>query len=386
MILKMSFLQEAENNWNKFLDSKISKYSYLRNYDFGPNKNSSVSKLSPYISHRILLEYDLIKDIKNKYNSDNVNKFIEEVYWRIYWKGWLENKPCVWDNFISKNVDNFDDSLYEKAIHGNTNLSYFNSWVDELKENNYLHNHTRMWFASTWIFNLGLPWELGAKLFFEYLYDGDAASNLLSWRWVAGLQTKGKKYLFSPENLKKFSNNRFVVKHISNRDMDLRDDFEIVSDNEIFNSNFKKTSEYLLLFENDLNQKSLKPIIDKYKKAYIILLNDKDRQLRISNNVLEFKKKLLNEFAINFKNIEVIDSSLINTKLKDIKELDLIYPCVGDNNDFIHRFKNSNDKKIKNLVRDEDLFSWQFACKGFFRFKKDIPSINDFLFQKKRLW
>jgi len=243
-----------------------------------------------------------------------------------------------------------------------------------------------MWFASTWIFNLGLPWELGAKLFFEYLNDGDAASNLLSWRWVAGLQTKGKKYLFSPENLKKFSDNRFVVKHISNKDIQLKDDFEIVNNKEIFKSNFKKSSEYLLLFENDLNQKSLKLIINQYKNAYIIFLNDEDRQLKISNKVIEFKKKLINEFSTNFKNVEVVDSLSINSKLKDIKKIDLIYPCVGDNNDFINRFKVSNDKTIKNLVRDEDLFSWQFASKGFFRFKKDIPSINNFLFQKKRLW
>jgi len=243
-----------------------------------------------------------------------------------------------------------------------------------------------MWFASTWIFNLGLPWELGAKLFFEYLYDGDAASNLLSWRWVAGLQTKGKKYLFSPANLKKFSNNRFVVDHISNRDINLKDDFEISTNNEIFNSNFRKSSEYLLLFENDLNQKSLKSIVNQYKKAYIILLHNDDRQLKISNNVIEFKKKLINEFANNFKNIEVIDSLSMSSKLNDIKKLDLIYPCVGDNNDFINRFKVLNDKKIKNLVRDEDLFSWQFARKGFFRFKKDIPTINNFLFQKKRVW
>ena len=76
----------------------------------------------------------------------------------------------------------------------------------------------------------------------------------------------------------------------------------------------------------------------------------------------------------------------INSVLNNIKKIDLIYPCVGDNNDFINRFKVSNNKIIKNLVRDEDLYSWQFASKGFFRFKKDIPSINNFLFQKKRLW
>ena len=382
----MTNLKKAEIKWKKFLDSKLGNYGYLRNYDYGPNKNSSVSKLSHYISHRIILEYDLIKDLNEKYRGGNVNKFIEEVYWRIYWKGWLEQKPCVWKNFISKNVDKFDYSLYEQAINGKTKLSFFNSWIEELKNYNYLHNHTRMWFASTWIFNLGLPWELGAKLFFEHLYDGDAASNLLSWRWVAGLQTKGKKYLFSTKNLKKFSDNRFNVEHISNKDIELKDNFELVNDRRIFNSDFKKSSQYLLLFENDLNQKSLKDIINSYKKAYIIVLNEKDRQLKISNKVYEFKKMLIDEFVSNFKNIEIIDSLTINSKLKDIKQLDLIYPCVGDNNDFINRFKESSNKFIKNLVRAEDLFSWQFSDKGFFKFKKDIPSINNFLFQKKRLW
>ena len=382
----MLISKEAEKKWTEFLDSKISKYSYLRNYDYGPNRISSVSKLSPFISHRILLEYDLIKDIMNKYKGDNVNKFIEEVFWRIYWKGWLEIRPCVWDAFISNNIEKFDYSLYEKAINGKTKLPYFNSWIEELKNFNYLHNHTRMWFASTWIFNLGLPWELGAKLFFEYLYDGDAASNLLSWRWVAGLQTKGKKYLFSPNNLKKFSDNRFIVEHISNRDINLNDEFEMVINKKIFNNDFKKSSQYLLLFENDLNEKSLNFIINQYKKTYIILLNDKDRQLKISRKVYEFKEKLINEFACNFKNIEVIDSLDLSSKLKGIEKLDLIYPCIGDNNDFINRFKLSNNKSIKSLVRDEDLFSWQFADKGFFKFKKDIPSIKKFLFQKKRLW
>ena len=43
-----------------------------------------------------------------------------------------------------------------------------------------------MWFASIWIFTLKLPWQKGAEFFLRELYDGDAASNTLSWRWVAG--------------------------------------------------------------------------------------------------------------------------------------------------------------------------------------------------------
>ena len=141
----------------------------------------------------------------------------------------MENRPEVWCNFILEKNYEFDFETYEKAINGNSELGFFNSWVNELKTYNYLHNHTRMWFASTWIFNLGLPWQLGANFFFKHLYDGDAASNLLSWRWVAGLQTKGKQYRFSPENLRKFSNNRFNVEKISNKQIFLEEKNLILS-------------------------------------------------------------------------------------------------------------------------------------------------------------
>ena len=57
----------------------------------------------------------------------------------------------------------------------------------------------------------------------------------------------------------------------------------------------------------------------------------------------------------------------------------MIYPCIGDNNDFIKKFQIENNKSIKNLVREEDLFSWKFAKKGFFRFKQNIPLILSFI-------
>ena len=90
-------------------------------------------------------------------------------------------------------------------MKGTTNVDCFNDWVNELKTTNYLHNHTRMWFASIGFSLLGLPWQLGANFFMHHLYDGDPASNTLSWRWVAGLQTLGKNYLATSSNIAKYT-------------------------------------------------------------------------------------------------------------------------------------------------------------------------------------
>jgi len=323
----------------------------------------------------------LIHDVKSKYKIKNSTKFVEEIFWRVYWKGWMENRPKVWQNFISeKNLD-YDHELYESAINGNTELDFFNSWVLELKQYNYLHNHTRMWFASTWIFNLGLPWQLGAKFFFKYLFDGDSASNLLSWRWVGGLQTKGKQYLFSSSNLRKFSNNRFNVEKIINKPILLEESNQIPLEDEIYKNNMEPKSDYLVMFENDLHLATLKKLLISYKKVFIILLKNEQRKIKLSESVLKFKQDLVTDFVEQFNNVEQIDPHSIEITFKNINEIDIIYPGVGENYDFIIKFKNLHNKKIFNLVRDVDLFAWQFAKKGFFKFKENIPKINKRIFE-----
>ena len=204
---------KAIEKLNHFIENNLTDYSKLRNFDLGPDSRSNVSCLSPYITHGIINEKEIIKKSLDKFSFAKNEKFIQEVLWRTYWKGWLELRPNVWNDYLvdlKKIREDFEDNKeYLNAIGGKTNIECFNYWVNELKENNYLHNHTRMWFASIWIFTLELPWQLGAEFFMQHLYDGDAASNTLGWRWVAGIQTQGKHYLASEWNIKKFTNNRF---------------------------------------------------------------------------------------------------------------------------------------------------------------------------------
>ena len=198
---------------NNFIEKNLIEYSKLRNFDYGPNQRTNISCLSPYVSHGIISEKEIIDKSLKKYSFIKNEKFIQEVLWRIYWKGWLELRPNIWSDYLEdlkKLKKNFKDNQnYLNAINGKTNIECFNYWVNELKNHNYLHNHARMWFASIWIFTLDLPWQLGAEFFMKHLFDGDSASNTLGWKWVAGLQTKGKNYIASEWNIKKFSNNRF---------------------------------------------------------------------------------------------------------------------------------------------------------------------------------
>ena len=88
------------------------------------------------------------------------------------------------------------------------------------------------------------------------------------------------------------------------------------------------------------------------------LLNNEQRKIKLSESVLKFKQDLVSEFVEQFDKIKQIDPSLLEIT-----------------------FKNLHNKKIFNLVSDEDLFAWKFAKKGFFKFKENIPKINQRIFE-----
>jgi hypothetical protein len=365
--------KEALDGMEKYIEKDISDYATQRNFDFGPQNRKNISCLSPYITHRLISEYEVAKKVLSKYPYQKVEKFIQEIFWRVYWKGWLELRPKVWTDFIEdlKNVENTNE--YKKAIKGETNINCFNDWVKELKENNYLHNHTRMWFASIWIFTLKLPWQKGAEFFLRELYDGDAASNTLSWRWVAGIQTKGKNYIAQNWNINKFTNNKYKDLKLNENPQPIIDQREYKI-SPINTSNNESTSNKLFFFENELHFKIFN--IDNYKKVYCILLSNQERQVKLGNKVLGYKKNLIkNQIQNSGLKIEFIDGNKFIELSKNEKDYDVVYPSVGENMSFLKRTVKKNNLMINYLIREEDKYCWQFSNKGYFNFKSNIPKI-----------
>jgi len=366
---------KALNQLNNFVENNLGEYSKLRNFDFGPEKRSNISCLSPYITHGIINEQEVIQKALSKFSFSKNEKFIQEVLWRTYWKGWLELRPNVWADYLielNQIKNEFRDNQdYIAAIEGKTKINCFNEWVKELKENNYLHNHTRMWFASIWIFTLELPWQLGAEFFMQHLYDGDAASNTLGWRWVAGVQTQGKHYLASEWNIKKFTNNRFQnIKLNENAPPKVSEkSYQIIKQD--FNNPQNIENKNLLIFENNLSFEITDFKENNFKKIYLVSNKNENRAIKLSEKLVKFKSHLLEDQEQRLKD-QSIDCQIIDiSELTNIENCYGLYPTVGENLDFL----NSSNLKIDFLYRKLDQLAWQYCNKGFFNFKNYIPKI-----------
>jgi deoxyribodipyrimidine photo-lyase len=213
-----------------FVPRAARSYAIERNLDRGPRDRANVSTLSPWLRHRLITEREVVEAVLARHSLEAAGRFVQEVYWRTYWKGWLELRPSIWSRYRAGLAPAFDRltteqrSAYDAAIAGRTGIDGFDEWAHELLEHGYLHNHARMWFASIWIFTLGLPWQLGADYFLRHLLDGDPASNTLSWRWVAGLQTVGKTYLATTENIAFATEGRFRPRGLATEAIALVDD------------------------------------------------------------------------------------------------------------------------------------------------------------------
>lgn len=162
--------QDGQALLNAFIPSMGLNYERSRNFDLGPGQHGNVSQLSPYVRRRLVLEWELIHGALNAHGPRVSEKFIQEVFWRGYFKGWLELRPTVWSQYrhgLAEDLSALETNSalrarVDAAESGRTGLEYFDAWVNELITTGYLHNHARMWFASIWIFTLGLSWRIGA--------------------------------------------------------------------------------------------------------------------------------------------------------------------------------------------------------------------------------
>ena len=343
-----------------------------------------MSGLSPAITRRIISEDYVIRKTLKSFSFYSVEKYIQEICWRTYWKGYLEYRPQIWEDYLN-DLKKFKlkkrSSQYTKAIIGETTIDCYDDWCHELIQNNYLHNHTRMWFASIWIYTLNLPWQLGAEFFMNHLLDADPASNTLSWRWVAGLHTKNKHYFASAENIKKFTDNKYYPKGQLNFNIIQPSEWKDYNPIDLNIKKFHGTEKvkYLLIHENDLSLKNLP------RSDFLFIQKESIKTIKRANRVNHFIDKALKSFEQN-----VIKTNYKEIVLFNFNDLCIIkkyfhsngtepiyspYPSVGYVNDTMKDLEKNKSFKFEFINSEWDRLFWPHAKKGFFKLKKQIETI-----------
>lgn len=187
--------RSALERLDEFVRSGVADYARRRN--FVNSSHDNVSRLSAALRHRLVSEEEVVAAVLERHRFSVVEKFVQEVLWRTYWKGWLELHPGVWEDYVRHTRGEVGAVLSESR-------GPMAAFTAELVATGYLHNHARMWWAAWWCHQCRHDWAQGARFFFDHLIDADPASNTLGWRWVAGLQTRGKAYPLRRGNLEKY--------------------------------------------------------------------------------------------------------------------------------------------------------------------------------------
>jgi deoxyribodipyrimidine photo-lyase len=83
---------------------------------------------------------------------------------------------------------------------GLTGFPIVDAGMRELWESGWMHNRVRMLAASFLTKNLLIPWQEGARWFWDTLVDADLANNTLGWQWTAGCGVDAAPYfrIFNP--------------------------------------------------------------------------------------------------------------------------------------------------------------------------------------------
>ena len=367
--------KDVLTNFKRYSSNQLQFYSSKRNFDLGrPHKD--VSKLSPYLRRRLITENEVLHIALKKNTPLSLEKFIQEIFWRTYWRGWLEMRPDVYQDYV--NVHN------ETHFPSKTGIKCFDHWTEELIETGYLHNHARMWYASIWIFTLRKSWFSGANFFKDFLLDWCPASNTLGWRWVAGLQTRGKIYSAKADNIKLFTNNRFFPKGELNEspvfDEAIWKTFDSSSGKPCENRNFLNNEDIgLIINKNDLSLNRY--LNEKQIKFQGCIFHDPGYQNSKSVLVQKFESGLIEELCLELKDFHFSQSKKALAswaKSKKLKYLIFPFETVGNRyfmeNSFINELRSQNIEPIF-YMRDWDRYAFPHASKGFFPFKKNISDL-----------
>jgi deoxyribodipyrimidine photo-lyase len=198
----------AAESVDRFLDQGLAVY------DEGRNRPGirGTSRLSPHlhfgeISPRSLLSAVGARapDPGETAGGTGPGVFLSEIGWREFAHHLVYHFPHTPDAPMDRRFEDFPWAAdYQQDLAhwqaGRTGIPIVDAGMRELWQTGWMHNRVRMIVASLLTKNLLVPWQEGARWFWDTLVDADLAANSLGWQWTAGCGADAAPYfrIFNP--------------------------------------------------------------------------------------------------------------------------------------------------------------------------------------------
>ncbi|MBX2859891.1 MAG: DNA photolyase family protein [Vampirovibrio sp.] len=198
----------AQDTLTHFLENGLNGYLSERDKP----AVEGVSTLSPYlhfgeISPRqvwYVVKAWLKKDSSRQKPADG---FLRQLIWREFATQMLVHRPDTVNTPLKEEFNAFPwepEQSYSPTLkawqQGRTGYPIVDAGMRQLWATGWMHNRVRMIVASFLVKDLFIPWQEGAKWFWDTLLDADLANNTFGWQWTAGCGADAAPYfrVFNP--------------------------------------------------------------------------------------------------------------------------------------------------------------------------------------------
>jgi len=197
----------AQAQLKQFLEERLSLYPHERNR---PDHEGS-SRLSPHLHFGEISPRQVWQAIKRKAARGaerglflGAETYLREIGWREFAHHLLYHFPQTPQDPLRPAFKNFPWLKNKIALkrwqQGQTGYPIVDAGLRQLGATGWMHNRVRMIVGSFLVKDLLLPWQEGARWFWDTLVDADLANNTLGWQWIAGCGADAAPYyrIFNP--------------------------------------------------------------------------------------------------------------------------------------------------------------------------------------------
>lgn len=188
----------------EFLEADIRGYRQRRDLPGEPG----TSRLSPHLHFGEISPRQIVSAMRDREvpaADSGAGCYLREIAWREFAHHLLFHFPHTTDAPLDARFAQLpwrEDGADEigRWQRGETGYPVVDAGMRELWRTGWMHNRVRMMAASLLTKNLLVPWQRGARWFWDTLVDADLANNSLGWQWTAGCGADAAPYfrIFNP--------------------------------------------------------------------------------------------------------------------------------------------------------------------------------------------